>query len=139
MPSDMDRFLSLAVKAWMDEPDAIPKLVSTNARLHAEKAAIWSERERLTAENERLTRENETAWQTLERERASWQAEADALAGQVAALREALLDMLESYDLCVNGEIAFDEWTRNVLRGAFVGTPERARAVLASAGGEGQG
>lgn len=49
-----------------------------------------------------------------------------------SALREALEGMLESYDICMGGELAFSPLTRDMLRGVFFGEPGRARAALAA-------
>lgn len=48
-----------------------------------------------------------------------------------AALREALAGLLESYDLVMGTELAFSDITRDMFRGAFIGEPDRARAILA--------
>ena len=61
----------------------------------------------------------------------------ERLAGQVAALREALVGMLESYEFCLGDELALSDLTKDVMRGAFVGEAARARAALAAAGQEG--
>lgn len=47
------------------------------------------------------------------------------------ALERALAGMLESYEFCMGDELAFSDLTKDIMRGAFVGEPARARAVLA--------
>ena len=69
----------------------------------------------------------------------SLEAENARLAGHVAALREALGGMLESYEFCLGDELALSDLTKDVMRGAFLGDAVLARAALAAAGGEGQG
>lgn len=54
MASETERFLTGAIEAWMAEPDAIPKLVVTNYRLHSEKYELMATDARLTAENAAL-------------------------------------------------------------------------------------
>lgn len=49
MASEQERFLTGAIEAWMGEPDAIPKLVTTNYRLHAEKYEAMADNARLQA------------------------------------------------------------------------------------------
>lgn len=66
-------------------------------------------------------------------------AENARLAGQVAALREALAGMLESYEFCLGDELALSDLTKAVMRGAFVGDAARARAALATGGRGGPG
>ena len=60
-------------------------------------------------------------------------AERDA---EIARLREALSGMLESYELCMGDELAFSDLTKDMLRGAFINEPARARAAIAARGGE---
>lgn len=47
-----------------------------------------------------------------------------------AALAEALAGMLESYDLLFNGQPGLPPVTADMVRGVFIGEPERARALL---------
>lgn len=52
------RFLCEATVRWQDEPDAIPKLVAMQMRLHAEKAALEADLSAAEARADRLAVEN---------------------------------------------------------------------------------
>lgn len=54
MSDDGQQFFSAAVDAWMAEPEAIPKLVITNYRLHCENATLTSQLAARDAEVARL-------------------------------------------------------------------------------------
>jgi hypothetical protein len=89
-------------------------------------AALW---EAETAGlNDQLAAEH-AARQAAEQER-------DTARQQIAALREVLSGMLESYDLVMGTELAFSDLTRSMFRVAFINEPERARALLATPSAE---
>lgn len=72
-------------------------------------------------------------------ENARLQALVSEQAREIERLVEALAGMLESYELCMGDELAFSDLTKDMMRGAFINEPARARAALAARHGEVQG
>lgn len=87
---DGQAFFAAAVGAWMAEPEAISKLVSTNYRLHCEKYALMAENASQAARIAALEAENKAL--------------REALAGVVAQAARVDDDELIPLDALMNAE-----------------------------------
>lgn len=71
-------------------------------------------------------------WRQFQTERDDANARADGLLLVVEELRTALAGMLESYDMLVGRFSPMPDLAKDVVAGAFLTEPSRARAILAA-------